>query len=60
MTLEQAITIYEAFDSWARLKDPQILFTAYTPDQVLEAQAIILSVAKQALFNSTQNNSGSI
>ena len=60
MTLEQAITIFTAFDTWARLKDPNTLFTDYTPDQVLEAQAILLAVAKQALFKSNQNNSGTI
>lgn len=60
MTLEQAITIFTAFDTWARLKDPQTLFTDYSPDQVLEAQAILIAVAKQSLFKTSQNNSASI
>ncbi len=60
MTLEQAITIYEAFNKWCIIKEPFTIYTDYSKEQVLEAQAILLAVAKQALFNSTQNNSGTL
>jgi hypothetical protein len=45
MTLSQAITIFEAFDTWCRTKD-DTQFTQYIPEQVLEAQSLILAAIK--------------
>lgn len=49
MTLEQAITIFEAFDKWCRLNEPVQPFTEYSKEEVLEAQAIILNEAQISL-----------
>lgn len=46
MTISQAITIFEAFDTWCRLPDPVQPFTEYSKDQVLQAQALVLATAK--------------
>ena len=48
MNLEQAVTIFEAFDKWCRLNEPSV-FTEYTNLEVLEAQAIILNEAQISL-----------
>lgn len=46
MTLEQAITIFEAFDTWCRLPEPAKPFTEYSKEQVLQAQSLILAAIK--------------
>lgn len=47
MNLTEAVKIFESFDNWARSNEAE--FTEYTPDQVLEAQGIVLNEAKQNL-----------
>ena len=58
MTLEQAVTIFEAFDKWCRLNEPIPVFNEYTNLEVLEAQQIMLAIVKQAQANlaAAENN----
>jgi hypothetical protein len=46
MNLEQAITIFAAFDTWCRIKELPKEFTEYTNIEVLEAQSLILAAIK--------------
>lgn len=56
MTLEQAVKIFEAFDTWCRLNEPIPVFTEYTNLEVLEAQTIILGEVKTALAKQLYKN----
>lgn len=53
MNLQEAVTIFEAFDKWANeivdLSNDFIEFTEYTAEQVLEAQELVLNEAKENL-----------
>ena len=56
MTLEQAVTIFEAFDKWCRLNEHIPVFNEYTNLEVLEAQTIILGEVKTALAKQLYKN----
>ena len=56
MTLEQAVTIFEACDKWCRLNEPIPVFTEYTNLEVLEAQRIILGEIKTSLAKQLYKN----